>query len=89
MELFLLSGELLSPVGPMAAGGYCWRPPRVAHGPAASRGGNMALVRTHGPLRATEHTAHELRLEREPAYEPVLPDGLRALRGRPWRPQRY
>ena len=88
-EMFLLSGDLVSPVGPMTAGAYCWRPPGLAHGPYASRGGNLALLRTLGGPLTTQHTAHELELERAPMYQPILPDGWRSLRARPWRPQRY
>jgi hypothetical protein len=88
-EMFLLSGDFLCNAGPMSAGAYVWRPPGVAHGPYASRGGNLALLRTHGAPLAADYTAHEIALERSPEYQPVLPPGLRALGTHPWRPQRY
>ena len=88
-ELYLLAGDLLSPIGQLAAGAYCWLPSRVAHGPYGSRGGSLALMRIHGAPFTTEFTDHELALERTPPYQPVLPPALRALTVRPWRPQRY
>ena len=88
-ELFLLSGDFLCNVGQMGSGAYCWRPPGVAHGPYGSRGGNLALLRTHGAPLTTELTAHEIELQRAPAYQPVLPGRMRALTTHPWRPLRY
>ena len=88
-ELFLLSGDFLSSAGQLCAGAYVWRPPRVVQGPYGSRGGNLALLRTHGAPLATDHSAHELALPRAPAYQPLLPAGLRALASYPWQPQRY
>jgi hypothetical protein len=88
-EMFVLSGDFLSNVGQMCSGAYSWRPPSVAHGPYGSRGGNLALLRTHGAPLATDRTAHEIALERAPEYQPVLPPGLRTLGTHPWRPQRY
>jgi Domain of unknown function (DUF4437) len=88
-EMYVLSGDFLTPAGPMTSGAYCSRPRDTAHGPYGSRGGGLALVRTHGAPLVTDYTAHELELERMPAYQPALPDGMRALGARPWRPQRY
>jgi hypothetical protein len=88
-EMFLLSGDFLCNVGQMTSGGYCWRPPGVAHGPYGSRGGNLGLLRTHGAPLTTTFTAHEIELPRAPAYQPVLPTRMRALTTHPWRPQRY
>jgi len=80
-EVFLLSGDLVSPAGAMTAGAYCSRPAAVTQGPYASRGGGLALVRTHGTPQSTEHSAHELELERAPQYQPVLPPALRTRGG--------
>jgi hypothetical protein len=88
-EMFLLSGDFLCNVGQMASGAYCWRPPGIAHGPYGSRGGNLALLRTHGAPLATEFTAHEIALQRNPGYQPILPPRMRAVTTHPWRPQRY
>ena len=88
-EVFVLSGDLLSHIGQMCSGAYCWRPARVAHGPYGSRGGNLVLVRTHGAPLRTEITAHDLDLPRAPEYRPLLPPELWACEIHPWRPQRY
>lgn len=88
-EMFVLSGDVLCNAGRMASGAYVWRPPRVAHGPYGSRGGNLALLRTHGAALTTDYSAHELTLERTSDYQPVLPTELRTLLNHPWRAQRY
>jgi hypothetical protein len=88
-EMFVLSGDFLSNAGHMASGAYVWRPARLAHGPYGSRGGNLALLRTHGAPLDTDYSAHEIALERAPDYQPVLPPGLRSLITHPWRAQRY
>jgi hypothetical protein len=88
-ELFLLSGDCLSNVGQMSPGAYFWRPAGIAHGPYGSRGGNLALLRTHGAPLTMTWTSHEVTLARSPEYQPVLPRELHTLRTRPWRPQLY
>ena len=88
-ELFLLSGDFLCSAGAMASGAYVWRPAGIPHGPYASRGGNLALLRTHGAPLSTRYTAHEITLERVPEYQPVLPGEFAAHVAHPWRAQRY
>jgi hypothetical protein len=88
-ELFVLSGDWLSNAGHITSGAYIWRPAWTAHGPYGSRGGNLALLRTHGAPLAIEHTAHELTLARAPDYRPTLPPELHVLLSHPWRAQRY
>ncbi|MCC5794020.1 MAG: DUF4437 domain-containing protein [Chromatiales bacterium] len=72
-EAFLISGDFLSPLGPMHAGGYFWRPPQVLHGPYASRHGNVCFIRTLGDLLENNWSTHELTLDREAAVRPVVP----------------
>lgn len=88
-EMFLLSGDFLCNIGQMCSGAYFWRPPGVAHGPYGSRGGNLALLRTHGAPLTTAFTDHEIELPQAPEYQPLLPLAQRALRTHPWRPLRY
>jgi len=88
-ELFLLSGDCLTNTGQMFPGAYFWRPPGIAHGPYGSRGGNLALLRTHGAPLTVTFTSHAVALARTPEYQPVLPRELSAMRTRPWRPQQY
>lgn len=88
-EMYLLSGDFLSALGPMAAGAYFWRPPGVAHGPYGSRGGSLALIRTDGAPLVNHWTSHEVELGRSREYRPVLPAELAGLRAHPWRPQPY
>jgi hypothetical protein len=89
VELFVLSGDLLSHAGQLCSGAYCWRPAGIAHGPYGSRGGNLAVVRTHGARFSTDLTAYEIALPRAPEYRPLLPPELRSCAVHPWRPQRY
>jgi hypothetical protein len=88
-ELFLLSGDCLTNVGQMFPGAYFWRPPGIAHGPYGTRGGSLALLRTHGAPLTMTWTSHEVALTRTPEYQPVLPRELNPLRNYPWRPQSY
>jgi hypothetical protein len=88
-EMFLLSGDYVGDRGTMYTGAYFWRPPGMAHGPYGSRGGSLALIRTFGAPLRNHWTPHHVRLSRTPAYQPVLPDGLRGHARQPWRPQSY
>jgi len=89
IELFLLSGDLIGHAGQMCVGAYLWRPPGVAHGPYATRGGNLALVRVLGGPFFGRPTVHEVEIARETAQQPLLPESVRAQRLWPWRPQRF
>lgn len=88
-EMFLLSGDYIGDRGTMYTGAYFWRPPGNAHGPYGSRGGSLALIRTSGAALRNHWTSHHVQLSRTPAYQPVLPDGLRAHARQSWRPQSY
>jgi hypothetical protein len=88
-ELFLLSGDLLSPTGLMSSGAYLWRPAGTRHGPYGSRGGSLVLVRTEGGPLTSELTLHEVALAREPSYQPLLPATPDAPRASAFLPQRY
>ncbi len=88
-ELFLLSGDLLSPRGQLWAGGYSWWPAGTTHGPFGTRGGNLILIRSHGPQSAAVWTSHEIELPRAPDYQPVLPAELSEMRFHAWRPLLY
>ena len=88
-ELFVLSGDLLSPAGQMGAGAYCWHPCGSSRGPVGSRGGALALSRTCGGPYRRGPTSHNVTLEREPTYQPVVPPDLARLAAHPWRPQSY
>jgi hypothetical protein len=55
-EMYLLSGELVGPLGVMQPGAYFWRPPEEWHGPFGSKTGNLFLFRTKGgPLSTRVH----------------------------------
>ncbi|MBS0376652.1 MAG: cupin domain-containing protein [Proteobacteria bacterium] len=88
-ELFVLAGDLVGRTGELTSGAYRWSPAGVAHGPYGSRGGCLAVLRTHGMGLATERTPYELEIVRSPAYQPVLPEALQSLGTRGWRPLRY
>jgi hypothetical protein len=88
-ELFVLSGDLLAPVGQLGAGAYCWHPPGSAHGPFGSRGGALLLLRTSdGPYR-WHRSSHDMTLEREPSYQPSVPPELERPAAHAWRMQAF
>jgi hypothetical protein len=76
-EMYLLSGELVGPVGVMRAGAYFWRPPQEWHGPFGSLTGNLMLFRTKGGPLSTVYTEHEVEFTWTPEHRPILPEHLR------------
>ena len=75
-EMYLLSGELVGPLGRMQAGAYFWRPPEEWHGPFGSPTGNLMLFRTKGGPLSTVYTEHEVPFTWTPGHEPILPPEL-------------
>jgi len=82
-EMFLLSGELVGPLGVMQAGCYFWRPPEEWHGPFGSLTGNLMLFRTKGGPLSTVYTEEEMDFTWQPEHRPVLPPDLADLGRRP------
>lgn len=76
-EMFLLSGELVGPLGRMQAGAYFWRPPEEWHGPFGSPTGNLMLFRTKGGPLSTVYTEEEVPFSWTPDHNPTLPPELR------------
>lgn len=76
-EMYLLSGELVGPLGVMQVGCYFWRPPEEWHGPFGSPTGNLMLFRTKGGPLSTVYTEHEVDFTWTPEHRPVLPPELR------------
>ncbi|MFL6118431.1 DUF4437 domain-containing protein [Actinophytocola sp.] len=76
-EMYLLSGELIGPVGVMRPGAYFWRPPHEWHGPFGTLTGNLMLFRTKGGPLSTTYTEHETHFTWSPDHHPILPDHLR------------
>lgn len=72
-EMYLLSGELVGPLGVMQGGCYFWRPPEEWHGPFGSLTGNLMLFRTKGGPLSTVYTEHETDFTWTPAHRPILP----------------
>jgi hypothetical protein len=72
-EMYLLSGELVGPLGVMQAGCYFWRPPEEWHGPFGSLTGNLMLFRTKGGPLSTVYTEHEVDFTWTPEHRPILP----------------
>ena len=75
-EMFLLSGELVGPLGVMHAGCYFWRPPEEWHGPFGSKTGNVMLFRTKGGPLSTVYTEDEVEFCWHPEHKPILPEGI-------------
>ncbi len=70
-EMYLISGELVSPQGVMKPGAYFWRPPEVWHGPFGSRTGCLMLFRTVGGPLSTVYTEEEQEFDWHPEYRPI------------------
>lgn len=87
-EMFLISGDFLSPLGIMSTGAYFWRPPGIQHGPYGSRGGNLTLIRTLGDVLVNNWSEHMVDLNRSPVSEPCVPAAIRE-RLEPWNPIAY
>jgi len=75
-EMYLISGELISPQGVMRPGAYFWRPPEVWHGPFGSKTGCLMLFRTVGGPLSTVYTEEEQDFDWNPAHRPILPADL-------------
>ena len=71
-EEFAILGDLCFPFGNFRDGAYFWRPPGIQHGPFASWGGALHLVRCKGGPFATEWVESP-GPEWYPDYDPILP----------------
>lgn len=80
-EMYLLAGEVHGNRGVMRPGAYFWRPPGEPHGPYGSLTGNLYFFRTKGGKLATEYRDPEQPFHWWPAYDPVLPEEMRAAAG--------
>lgn len=83
-EMFLLSGELVGPLGVMHAGCYFWRPPEEWHGPFGSKTGNLMLFRTKGGPLQTVYTEDEAEFCWHPRHQPILPESVPEAARRPY-----
>lgn len=81
-EMYLLSGDLVGPLGTMRAGSYFWRPPEELHGPFGSPTGNLMLFRTKGGPLSTVYT-EEVEFTWTPEHNPILPAELQAYGSQP------
>tara|TARA_B110000438_G_C15707041_1_gene603631 strand:- start:175 stop:1032 length:858 start_codon:yes stop_codon:yes gene_type:complete len=71
-EEFSILGDLCFPLGNFRDGAYFWRPPGIQHGPFASWGGSLHIVRCKGGPFATEWVEGDPP-DWYPEYNPVLP----------------
>ncbi|HVB46694.1 MAG TPA: cupin domain-containing protein [Streptosporangiaceae bacterium] len=83
-EMFLLSGELVGPLGAMHAGCYFWRPPEEWHGPFGSKTGNVMLFRTKGGPLSTVYTEDEVEFCWHPEHNPTLPESVAEAARQPY-----
>jgi hypothetical protein len=70
-EMYLISGELIGPLGVMRPGAYFWRPPEVWHRPFGSNTGCLMLFRTVGGPLSTVYTETEQDFDWNPAQRPI------------------
>ena len=71
-EEFSILGDLCFPIGNFRDGAYFWRPPGIKHGPFASWGGALHLVRCKGGPFATGWVKGDPP-DWYPEYSPILP----------------
>lgn len=83
-EMFLLSGEVVSPLGVMHAGAYFWRPAEIWHGPFGTKTGALYLFRTRGGPLSTVFTETEVDFDWSPKHRPVLTPELEKLGAQPY-----
>ena len=75
-EMFMISGEMWAPEGPMRPGAYFFRPPGIVHGPHVSETGFLQIMRSPGANRIVTHWSENRRpLPIGAPYAPVLPEG--------------
>ena len=82
-EMYLIAGEVHGNRGVMRPGAYFWRPAAEAHGPYGSMTGSLYFFRTQGGSLKTQYVDTGRPFRWWPDYDPVLPDGLRAMAGTP------
>ncbi len=71
-EEFAILGDLCFPMGVFRDGAYFWRPPDIQHGPFATWGGALHLIRCKGGPFATEWVESD-GPDWYPDYNPILP----------------
>lgn len=75
-EMFMISGAMWAPEGPMRAGAYFYRPPAIVHGPHVSETGFLQIMRSPGANRIVTKWTDTLRpLPIGAPYAPVMPAG--------------
>lgn len=75
-EMFMISGEMWAPEGPMRPGAYFYRPPGIVHGPHVSETGFLQIMRSPGANRVVNQWSEDLSpLPIGAPYRPILPDG--------------
>ncbi|MFO1426259.1 MAG: hypothetical protein U1F11_04670 [Steroidobacteraceae bacterium] len=77
-EFFLLEGEVATPQGTMKSGAYAWRAPGTPVGPAFSRSGYVALLRSKGGAPGGRSVDGIRELPLDPPYAPCLPEAMRS-----------
>jgi hypothetical protein len=82
-EMYLVAGEVISPIGVMRPGAYFWRPPEIWHGPYGSKTGSFYLFRTLGGPLSTVYTEDEQDFDwNVDRYAPIVPAELDFVRPR-------
>lgn len=76
-EEYSILGDLCFPMGNFRDGAYFWRPPGIRHGPFATWGGTLHLVRCKGGPFATQWVDTG-GVEWFPEYKPILPPEYQA-----------
>jgi hypothetical protein len=76
-EFFLLEGELSTPQGVMKPGAYAWRAPNTAIGPAVSRAGYQAILRSKGGAPGGRPAAETVEFSLDAPYAPCITEALK------------
>lgn len=76
-EMFMISGEMWAPEGPMRPGAYFYRPPGIMHGPHVSETGFLQIMRSPGANQIVTHWSETIRsLPVGALYAPVIPQEM-------------
>ena len=74
-EVFIIAGEVATPLGTMGSGGYAWRVPGTEVGPFGTKTGFVALFRSKGGAQKTTWSKDATPVMWDAAYKPNLDKG--------------
>lgn len=77
-EVFIIEGDIVTPLGTMNSGGYAWRVPGTEIGPFGTKSGFVALFRSKGGKQKTTWSKDAKPVVWDAPYKPNLDKGQQA-----------